>query len=124
MLNSWSDDWCGTTATKPSTDKMPTIEDIRRAMREFQEKWKDVDLGPDVWVLTHDEFQELKRLCEQRDPSGGGFGGALQDPSTIYGIRIEEYATKQEVRARVLELADKGVKAGFLVDEVEPCCSD
>lgn len=123
MLNSWSNDWFGTTAAKSSTNAMSTIEDVRRAMREFQEKWKDVDLGPDVWVLTFNEMDKLKLLCEKRKPdvTHVAFPG---EPWTIYGIRVEKYATKEQVRARVIELAANGVKAGFLVDEVKPCCSD
>lgn len=110
-LNSLSDDWT-TTDAEQSTDKAPTIKYLKRIMREFQEKWKDVDLGPDVLVLTHAEMQELKLHCQKRDlvmePTG------ISSPWNIYGIRVEECATKLEVKARVAELASKGVKAGFI----------
>ncbi len=114
--NPWSDDWIFTTAADQGTDATPTIDTIRRAMREFQERWKDVALGPDVWVLTHAEMQELKLQMEKRDPFVEWCGGQ-KDPLSIYGIRIEEFATKQEVRNRVIELAANGVKAGFLTKE-------
>ena len=117
-LNSWSNDWIGTTAADQSAEHMPTFETIRKAMREFKEKWKDVDLGPDVWVLTHAEMQELKQHCEKRDPPITSLG-IVGWESSIYGIRIESFPTRREVFARVLELADKGVKAGFLANEGE-----
>lgn len=113
--NSWSDDWDKSYATRITTET-PTIEDLRRTMREFQEKRKGIDLGPDVWVLTHAEMQELKLQMEKRDPFVE-WCGEQKDPLTIYGIRIEEFATKQEVRNRVIELAANGVKAGFLTKE-------
>lgn len=115
-LNSWNDSWCGTTVAPQGENATPTIEDIRRTMREFQEKWKDVDLGPDVWVLTLSEFEKLKQHCEDHYPPLW-CNGLPSDPWTIYGVRIESYFTKQEVRDRVLELTGKGVKAGFLANE-------
>jgi hypothetical protein len=114
--NPWSDDWIYTTAAEQSTDATPTIDTIRRAIRKFQEKWKDADLGPDVWVLTHAQMQDLKLEMEKRDPFVAWCGGS-KDPLSIYGIRVEEYATKEEVRARVIELAANGIRAGFLKSE-------
>jgi hypothetical protein len=113
-MNSWSDDWAGTTAGPTSTNAMPTIEDIRRAMREFRRI--RMERGPDTWILTHEEMQCLKDKCKSRGllPDRPELAS---DPFSIYGIRIEEYATKQEVRARVIELAANGVTAGFLAQE-------
>ena len=113
-LNSWSADWAGTTSAKQSTQDMPTLETLKRAMQEFRKKY--FDRGPDVWVLTSDEVQYLKSHCEDRGllVTQGGFAS---DPFSIYGIRIEECATTQEVRVRVLELADQGVKAGFIEED-------
>lgn len=112
-LNSWSDDWATTSASEQSTEHVPTIETIWKAMREFEEKAKSKDLGPDVLVLTHSEMQELKLHCEKRDPPLACCG-LPSDPWSIYGIRIEECATKAEVKLRVLELASYGVKAGYI----------
>ena len=112
-INSWSDDWFCTIANQ-STSQTPTIDMMKRVMREFQDKFKD--RGPDVLVLTCSEFEELKRHCEKCDPPIASLGMTSWEP-TIYGIRIESYQTREEVRARVLVLQSKGVKAGFNQEE-------
>lgn len=112
-LNSWSDDWSyPVSSAEPSTDQVPTIETIRQVMQEFEKNHRSQRV-PEVWVLTHYEMQELKMHCEKRDPVMEP-SGILSDPWNIYGIRIEEVATKEEAIDRVAELASKGVKAGYL----------
>lgn len=110
-LNSWSDNWAAT-----STDDGPTFADLQRVMREFQAKHKD--RGPDVWVLTHDEWMKLRLHCQVRDQHDIRRG--IAGYQFLDGIRIEECATRDEVRARVNELAEQDVKAGFLNDETVP----
>lgn len=102
-----------TTSTLWSNAAAPTIERIRQVMREFMEKWKD--RGPDVLVLTNEEYAELYRQLESKHPVPMGCDPFLSG-LTIYGINIERYATRAEVRTRVTELASKGIKAGFLKD--------
>lgn len=117
MTNSWTDNWtCPVSSAEPNTTKMPTIESIRQAIREFKEQLEDLDLGPDVWVLTHAETQELKRRFEKRDPTMEPMA-VLSSLWTTYGVCIETVTTKEEAIDRVAELASNGVKAGYLKEK-------
>lgn len=110
MLNSWSDDWDKSYTTRITTET-PTIDEIKAAVREFIAR--NNDRWPDVWVLTNDEYESLKQQCEAHELPFTRCPGN-SSIFTVYGIRIEHYPSRQEVRARVLELADQGVKAGFI----------
>lgn len=93
---------------------VPAIDEIKPLVRKFIRNNKDH--WPDVWVLTDDEYRQLELLCEKRRPDVV-WSGLPKDPWTIYGIRVEHLPTREQVRARVFELADNGVKAGFLQEE-------
>lgn len=91
-----------------------TIKEIKSLVREFIRN--NEDRWPNVWVLTDDEYRKLVLLCEKRRPDVV-WNGLPKEPWTIYGIRIEHLPTREQVRARVFELAENGVKAGFLQEE-------
>ena len=95
------------------TTATPTLEEIKAAVRGFIRN--NEDHWPDVWVLTDAEYEKLKLHCEKHDSPITSLGITGWEPM-IYGIRIEHYPTRDEVRARVLELADSDIKAGFIVE--------
>jgi len=95
----------GSAASRCSTDV--TFEAVKKAIGYFR-ALQPTDV-PDVYVMTTGAFLLIRDEAIKSAPCATVF-----DPSTMFGIPIEHYATLREVHERCLQLRDAGKRVALV----------
>ncbi|NQT12302.1 MAG: hypothetical protein HQ582_06125 [Planctomycetes bacterium] len=106
--------FCTTNAA--STPATPSLDELSQVIREFQEEHPRPDDDVDVIVMTNENYRAL----EGHAGISGTSSPAMELPPSLGGIPIETFATPTEVAWRVLELARREIRVGYVTNEEKP----